>query len=330
MRRISGLVLASFICLLSVTQIRSGCSANPMKIVGKPMFLDATVLCCVLICLRWLISPAETIENVAGDKTVAFVKKVLTQAGYSKQQINGIKILYGNQFCSTRECLYVPFNDEQLLRAEKYSATHNDKEGIAIAAGCIRKLRENSIYRDLSNADLLNLLQFEGKAVTRDSLDFWKSVIVHEMGHIVHKHTLSTTLVLASVGSCIAAYGTTCIHSNKTIRGLLERIAWYNYTYCIPVTFFLTIFAYVSGRLWRFHEKEADEEMIKRSAHNPQGLRATAQMFKSVGKLYQLNNGWRRLILKISRFFDSHPPGEERAQRLQEAYENIINQDKYS
>jgi hypothetical protein len=106
------------------------CVTFQKNIITSDVFWQIGVLSAVTVVLGYAISVRETFDNVSGDRTVQFVYETLHDAGYSMDQIKKIKIVSGKPFCSTRNCIYVPFNDEQLIRAKKYYATGDDQEGI--------------------------------------------------------------------------------------------------------------------------------------------------------------------------------------------------------
>jgi hypothetical protein len=289
------------------------------------VFYKIGILSAAMAFFGYAISQRETLDNVAGKRTIQFVKDTLTNAGYSIDQIKKVKILSGKPFCSTRNCIYVPFNDEQLLRAQKYYETSNDKEGKDIAANYLSKLREIKLFDEMSDNDLLNFLQFEGKAITKDSIPFWRGAIIHEMGHIVHNHVAKVMLFLATVGSFITAYSVAWMHQNKKLQKCLNDLGRLECAYVAPATFVLMTVLFLSGRLWRPYEIEADDEMIRRTK-NPEILKSTMNMFQSIGKLHQMQNKWKQFLVNCLYYFDPHPRGDVRADRMRKAYQKMINQ----
>jgi Zn-dependent protease with chaperone function len=183
----------------------------------------------------------------------------------------------------------------------------------------LRKFREIKIYDDLSDGDLLNLLQFEGKAITKDSMLLWKGAIVHEMGHIVHKHSKQLMIFLGTIGSLITAYSVALMHQSKSLQEWLTWLGRGEAAYVAPASIILGAVLFFSGPLWREHEMQADDELIERSK-DPEVLKTTAKMFQSAGKLHHLKDTWKRLLVNFLHYFDPHPPADERAAKIKQAY----------
>jgi hypothetical protein len=290
------------------------------------IFWPVTLTSALLVVLSYGIAQRETLDNVAGAQTIAFVKGVLLEAGYSPAAIDRLTILSGKPFCSLRNCIYVPFNDEQLLRAQKYFYTQQDEEGKTLAGAYVQKLREMKNYVDFTDQDLLNILQFEGKAITAESIPFWKGAIIHEMAHIVHGHIGKMSLFLATVGAFVAGYSVTLCHRNRCMQESFTRLGRFECAYIIPATTSIAALLFFSGRFWRPHEIQADDEIIKRTK-DPQVLKAVAQMFQSADKLHQVKNeGAASIIVNTLRYFDPHPRGKERAEKLTKAYQELREQ----
>ncbi len=301
------------------------------KIFTGHVFWKIAVLSSTIAALGYLISQRETLDNIAGDETKKFVRDTLRQAGYSEDQIKKVNIYSGSPFCSMRNSIFVPFNDEQLLRAQRYYETGKDLEGEKLARAYVRKMKESRVFDELDEDDILNVLQFEGKAITADSIPFWKGAIIHEMGHIVHSHVKKTSFFLGTVGSFIAAYGVAAMHErkmheHKKMQKCFNTLGR-NYAQFVAAVTILSAVMFFSGRMRRPHESQADDEVIKRIS-DPEVLRASAQMFKSAGKLVHSKSWWKRACIKTLLFFDPHPRGDERALKFKRAYRKIEAQEE--
>lgn len=273
------------------------------KILISPLFAGVTLG----LALLTLYEKPETINNVAGDETVQFVRDTLKDAGYSDEQIKTVRILSGTQSQTTRRTISVSFNDEQLLRARRYYVTRDDQEGKDIARAYMRKLREQKRLDVLGDEELYAILHLVGKIVTRDSLPLWRGQIVHEMGHIVHKH-VAKRMWFSALCSPIIAYPVSAIMQTQYKQGV------------IPVAAMAFILFYtMTAPLWRPQEKQADEEVVKR-VQDPEQLAIVGRLFELMSSQSKIKD----LMVKMAYFFDSHPSYAERAGMFMEARDQIL------
>lgn len=276
---------------------------------APPIFMS---ICVGLVMVVWLLGlreTPETINNVAGDATIEFIRDTLKKAGYSDEQIKAVRILSGTPFKATRRTIFVPFNDEQLLRARRYYVTKDDQEGKDVASAYMRKLREQKKFDVLTDDDLMAMLQLLGKVVTRDSLPLWRGLIVHEMGHIVHKHVLKRVL-FSVLGwfAVMAYYNLAAMQSSKSVVAMLFAMA-------MPILFII-IYTVLLGRS---QEQQADEEVTKR-VQDPEQLAVMGKLFE----LLSADSKVKNLDIKLMRLFDSHPPAIERARMFMQARDQIL------
>ncbi len=259
----------------------------------------------------WNILRSSKIMNKsAGHETVAFVREVLKDAGYEQNQIDKIKIFEGGQFVSRIGAIYVPFNDELLLRARHYYETKEEIKGPDLSllerVGTILRERYKH-WKDTTDEELSAVLQVVGTIATKDSIPLWRGFIIHEMGHIQHHHCFKHLLFASTIHSLSCAY---CIP-------FLSRLTGWKSLMTIPIPAVISYTAnFLTQPLRRPQEKQADAEVAGR-VRDVEILEAMAKCFELYARLK------RSRIEKVKLFFDEHPKDIDRSRFFGEAAERL-------
>ncbi len=222
--------------------------------------------------------------------TDSFVRDLFKEHQFGETAIDTLKLLVvpHRGFCCSGKIIYIPFDDQQLLEAQKLKNIKNNGN-----AGLV--------YDAMSPYDHMN-----GAVITRESLDLWKGLLIHEMSHAAH-HDTSYRMWLSLVQSGAGLYQSIVVPI-KSFGDLAQRLG------------LVIAVEHVSGlTLAYYQECRADHDVIMR-VKDPAILRAMYNFFYNHALFLEKHTGddWWQILV------NEHPDSRNRAENFRIAYEKLI------
>ncbi len=207
----------------------------------------------------------------------------------------------------------VPFNEEELIKAKylKEEGAHVDLEQTYEAARDQLLKKQGSLNENATPSEKIASLEECGYACTPATLDVWKSIIMHEAGHIINKDCDP------SVSRLFDVFHTICMQPPLLYVTLMSPLMLNP-----KLSLLLAGSVIVGYRNAYKKERRADQEVIER-AKDPNMLRAISKHYNGLSQAKTVYFAKRNIIFDMSKFLQYHPSNKKRAAYFAKAAEEL-------